>query len=96
MSTFYIVRNKQTEECLPIAKQRNSTSARLSTTLPPRLFRTSGAAKNALNWWSQGVSYANYGRGDDYLIDVVKVRDRNKDDMEVVEVTLTLSEVKHV
>ena len=89
MITFYIVRNKHTNEWLPVSHQRNSTAARLTSTLPPRLFRTVSAAKNALNWWSDGVSFRNRGAwGDDYDLDVVHCKDRKKEDMEVVGVIL--------
>ena len=96
MSTFYIVRNKHTGEWLPASKQRNSTAARLCRDHPPRLFKTPGGAKNALNWWSYGVFHMNRGAyGDDWDLDVVRCKDRKKEDMEVVEVTLTVNEVSN-
>ena len=89
MSTFFIVRNKHTNEWLPVSHQRNSTAARLTSTLPPRLFRTVSAAKNALNWWCEGIHYMNRGAyGDDWDLDFVRVPDRKKEDMEVVGVIL--------
>ena len=96
MTTFFIVRNKHTKEWLPAGKHRNKTSARLCSDHPPRLFKTPGGAKNALNWWSGGVAYSNYGHyEDDMIIEQVRVVDRHKEDMEVVGVSLTVNEVNN-
>lgn len=91
LEVFYIVRNKHTGEWLPIAKQRNSTSVKLSNTMPPRLFKRVSDAKNALNWWCDGVFYMNRGAyGDDDLLLFVRVPDRKKEGMEVAGVVLNV------
>jgi len=56
-SSFFLIRNGVSGAWLPIAKQRNKTSTPLSTSLPPRLFSSFGAAKQALSWWIAGEFY---------------------------------------
>lgn len=90
MEKFYFIRHKETHEWLPCSTQRNSTSASLGKTRPPRLFVSRVAAKLALNWWAEGVSYNLY-RNDDSLQECVHIHGRNKDDMEIVEVTLIVT-----
>lgn len=57
-ANLYIVREKDGYAVLPALEYRvASTAMELSTTKPPRIFTSYGAAASAVRWWKAGIAY---------------------------------------
>lgn len=96
MTQFYAIRQISTGYYLPQSHRRHRgyTNDEPTDKQPPRLFNNIGGAKHALRWWLEGAHYrhlitSNFG---DELesIEVRKMPNRNKDDMQIVRVYITL------
>lgn len=97
--TFYVIRHKRFGTLLP-ARVCATKWAFVVDGLEPRLFRTARAANNCATCWAQGEwrqevrtesegwEYPSY----EYLAEPAptRVEGRNREDLEVLEVTLTL------
>ena len=92
----YAIRQKSTGFYLPSIKRSNG----FTSTIPikagiPRLFISKRGATNAMRWWLQGEwtayrSMSDLNGDSDYGIKVTFLSNRNSDDMEVVELVLSL------
>lgn len=94
---YYMIRQRTTGQWLPHPRQRNKTSACLTTSEPPRLFASHGSAQKALNWWCDGIAYMGYrpydGAGE-YDLRTDHRPERSREAMEIVEVLLIASKEK--
>lgn len=99
MNVFYAVRHRPTGGLLPARTSqarmngpRGYTNDEPSTTLPPRLHATAGAARRALKWWLKGplhreiIRTGSWDGVDDYERVVAGKHNRAADDMDIVEV----------
>ena len=93
--TFYVIRHKPTMMFLPAGGKglRGHTHQEPTDKRPPRLFTTSRDAKKALTFYCDGkwkeLSYQSGSDGEwDYDLSPIPNSKRNKDDYEIVEVTL--------
>jgi len=83
-----MIRSKVTGLWLGHTPRRNKTSASLSNRVPPRLFTTRSGAQQALDWWSEGVYFIGYDEDGIYDLNVSRRPERDKGEMEILEVEL--------
>ena len=85
-ATYFILYDVKERKWLGVAKNRNRTSAKLTNTEPPRLFKNRRAALLAFYWWRDG-EYASDYTGDYKLI---KKREESTGAVVVLEVHIEM------
>jgi len=84
---YYMIIDTYSGQWIPDSKKRNKTSAELTITEPPRLFKDKSHATQAAQWWKDGIWY--YSRNyDGHDLDRRKVPAREKVTLEVIPVSL--------
>jgi len=84
---YYIIRDVNTREHLPISKQRNKTSSNFTSILPPRLFKRLTDAKNCLNFWREGEWFSYYDTTiGGKVLKVEEIKQRKDRNIEIIEV----------
>lgn len=93
--TLYAIRQKPTGFFLPHTEKAHSYSEPRPTK-QPRLFPGKKSADAALTQWLRGHHISEWDRDDGrILVGVEPVTGRVREDMEVVEMELTLKEINH-
>ena len=67
-TTYFILYDIKERKWLGVSKNRNRTSAKLTNTEPPRLFKNRQAAALAFYWWKDGEYASDRITGDYELI----------------------------
>lgn len=94
--TFYVIRHKPTGYFLPLrSTRRGNTHSKPEKDCIPRLFKNKQSASNALHWWLSGVFV--YELSEDWEssyreweLHCTPKSDRKAEDMEIIEVDLTI------
>lgn len=92
---LYAIRQISTGKYLPQSgrRKRGYTYDEPSDVLAPRLFTSTGAAKNALRWWLEGTSYRmmrQTGLGDEVEeVKTIKQEHRIPHDMQIIKVYIS-------
>lgn len=93
--TFYAIRQKGTQKCLPELGRGGKTWLEPVIGLPPRLFCDERAAKVALTWWLRGITTVTRTRDWDGYYDEAWHTEpephRKAEDMEVIPITLVMA-----
>ena len=91
----YAIRQISTGYYLPLCNLgsvRGGTHVSPSSTMPPRLFKRPGDAKQCLGWWLKGkfsVGYATDTHGEDYETSkTTPVPGRDVNDFKVIEIPI--------
>ena len=91
---LFIVRVKDGYAVLPSKRGKGATTVELSTTKPPRLFASRGAAANAIRWWKAGLASQAWSHptfafpSEPDGIESLHLPERDEVELEIVPVTL--------
>ena len=93
---FYAIREKSTGFFMPQLRKRKGytgTEPQKMGDTVPRLFTTRTGASNSLRWWLDGIHIVHYSEDGDEDWDTRQPdTPRLKDNMEIVEMELTVHE----